>query len=494
VTTRRLRTLVIGPRSTRRLAIAHAIDDLADSMINLSLVGSLFFSVSFDASRQRVLLYLVLTAVPLAVVAPTVGPLLDRLRTGYVSVIVGSQIVRAIAAIALANSLRSAAFYPLVFVVLLCRKAYALAKTAVVAQLAAPDEMVEASGHLARTGTIAGGIGTAIAGIVIAVVGVEWVPVLAACGFAVAAFVSSRLQVTRTGVLVPTLAFRAVMPPAVRSATRAVAAIRFGTGALTYMLALAIKRGGGDELIFAAALLGAGFGVFVGTIISPSLHRRLSAERMVVAALLGPGLVSALGVLTIGSWAIVVIATAIGLGASVSSRAMDAFYGEVPRSIRGRTISRCEFQFQLATLTGAALAVWAAPEPRTGFAVVAVVLMTGGWFFAAGRRLSLRHETARLLLGRSVIAVGDAVPIDLVREAERSRRNGQHRVAIALAESAVRVAAARSSSQPVEVDPTWTEVEARVAAASASRLEPTDALADAVIAAAQVALDRIALS
>lgn len=462
-------------------------------MINLSLVGSLFFSVSFDASRQRVLLYLVLTAVPLALVAPTVGPLLDRLRTGYVTVIVGSQIVRAVAAIALANSLRSAAFYPLVFVVLLCRKAYALAKTAVVAQLAAPDEMVEASGHLARTGTLAGGVGSALAGIVIAVTSVQWVPVLAACGFTVAALVASRLAVGRAAVVVPTLAFRAVMPPAVRSATRAVAAIRVCTGALTYMLALAIKRGGGDELIFAAALLGAGFGVFVGTIVSPSLHRRLSAERMVVAALLGPGLVSALGVLTIGSWAIVVIATTIGVGASVSSRAMDAFYGEVHPSIRGRTISRCELQFQLATLTGATVAVWVAPEPRPGFAVVAIVLLGGGWFFAAGRRLSLRHETARLLLGRSALAIGDAVPVDLVREAERCRRDGQPRVAIALADSAVRVAVARSRLQPATVDPAWTEVEASVSAASSGRLEPTDALADEVIAAAQVALDRLAL-
>ena len=70
------------------------------------------------------------------------------------------------------------------FGILLSRKAYALAKTAMVAQLA-PErtELVTASGHLARTGTIAGGIGTAVGGGLIALFGVEWLPVVAAVVF-----------------------------------------------------------------------------------------------------------------------------------------------------------------------------------------------------------------------------------------------------------------------------------------------------------------------
>ncbi|MGZ4723439.1 MAG: hypothetical protein ACXV8L_04410, partial [Ilumatobacteraceae bacterium] len=60
---------LVGPRSIRRLTIVHAIDDFADSLITLSLVGSLFFSVSLEASRTRILLYLLLTAAPLAIVA-----------------------------------------------------------------------------------------------------------------------------------------------------------------------------------------------------------------------------------------------------------------------------------------------------------------------------------------------------------------------------------------------------------------------------------------
>ena len=74
------RRMVIGPPAIRRLTYTHAVDDFADSLITLSLIGSLFFSVSLEASRSRILLYLLLTAAPLAIVAQVVGPALDRIR------------------------------------------------------------------------------------------------------------------------------------------------------------------------------------------------------------------------------------------------------------------------------------------------------------------------------------------------------------------------------------------------------------------------------
>src|SRR5690606_1984346 len=146
-------------------------------------------------------------------------------------------------------------------------------------------------------------------------------------GFAAAALAAGRIPRTARSSVVDRAVVRGETPTEVRLATIAVAAIRAGAGALTYLLALAIKRGGGDEWIFAAALVGAGIGSFVGTMVSPWLRRRLVSDRVVVLALLGPGVVSAFGVLTIGSLAIIAIAFAIGLGSSVSARAMDGLYG-----------------------------------------------------------------------------------------------------------------------------------------------------------------------
>ncbi len=41
------------PALARRLALTHAVDDFGDAMINLSLVGSLFFSASLDAGPSH---------------------------------------------------------------------------------------------------------------------------------------------------------------------------------------------------------------------------------------------------------------------------------------------------------------------------------------------------------------------------------------------------------------------------------------------------------
>ena len=340
---RRLADAIIGHPATRRLALAHAVDDFSDSMINLSLLGSLFFSVSLEASQGRILTYLLLTAAPLAIAAPAIGPLLDRWRAGYRSTILGSQAVRAVLSVAVAGSLQSLAFYPLVFGILLSRKAYALAKTAIVADLV-PDrnDLVTASGHLARTGTVAGGIGTAIAGLLILLIGVEWLPVVGAGSYLVAAVVSSTLPVHRVEGRPAAVIVRAETPLDVKLATLAVALIRAAAGALTFLLAFAIKRGGGDEWIYASALVVAGGGSFVGTMVAPRLHRALASDRIVALTLLGPAVVTAFGVLTVGNFSIIAIAFAIGLGSSISSRAMDGFYGRVPLLVRGRAISFSE--------------------------------------------------------------------------------------------------------------------------------------------------------
>ena len=307
-----------------------------------------------------------LTAAPLAVVAQVVGPALDRIRAGSRVVVICSHLARAIFALLLASSLLSLAFYPLVFGILLSRKAYALAKTAMVAQLA-PErtELVDgqrAPGahrhdrrrHRHRRRRRAHRHSSASSGC----------RVVAAVVFVVAAMLASRIPIDRQSTLASRASsIRVETPVDVRRATPAVATIRAAEGALTFLLALSIKRGGGDEWIFVAALVAAGIGTFLGTMVSPRLHRAFSSDGIVVLTLLIPGAMSAFGVLTIGSLSIVAIALAIGLGGSVAARAMDALYGGVPHLMRGRVISRNELLFQLANVTGAAVAVLVYPGP-----------------------------------------------------------------------------------------------------------------------------------
>ena len=53
-----------------------------DAMITVALAGTVFFGASTHAQRGNVLLYLLVTMAPFAVVAPIIGPALDRLQHG----------------------------------------------------------------------------------------------------------------------------------------------------------------------------------------------------------------------------------------------------------------------------------------------------------------------------------------------------------------------------------------------------------------------------
>ena len=65
-----------------RLALAYAIGVCGDVFVTVSLADSLFFSATTSGSARQGPAVPVLTLAPFAVVAPVLGPLLDRTRGG----------------------------------------------------------------------------------------------------------------------------------------------------------------------------------------------------------------------------------------------------------------------------------------------------------------------------------------------------------------------------------------------------------------------------
>ena len=64
-----------------RLTEMHAVNVAADAALTISLAGTVF-ALPTDEARGRVALFLVLTMAPFVLLAPLVGPLLDRFRHG----------------------------------------------------------------------------------------------------------------------------------------------------------------------------------------------------------------------------------------------------------------------------------------------------------------------------------------------------------------------------------------------------------------------------
>ncbi|RLE20324.1 MAG: hypothetical protein DRJ50_10890, partial [Actinobacteria bacterium] len=61
----RVRRVMVGRGAVLPLAGSHGLAAAGDAFVTVSLAGSLFCNVSPDASRQQVLLYLVVTMAPL---------------------------------------------------------------------------------------------------------------------------------------------------------------------------------------------------------------------------------------------------------------------------------------------------------------------------------------------------------------------------------------------------------------------------------------------
>src|SRR5688572_23614605 len=136
-------SFVVSPFA--RLARTHAVSVAGDTLMALALAGSLFFSISPGQARDKVALYLVLTMAPFALVAPLIGPWLDRIQGGRRWVLVGANALRAIIAVLMISHLDSLLLFPEAFSVLVLSKSYQVAKSALVPTVViSDDELVEA--------------------------------------------------------------------------------------------------------------------------------------------------------------------------------------------------------------------------------------------------------------------------------------------------------------------------------------------------------------
>ena len=80
----------------RRLARTHALMAMGDASMYGALAGSVLFNLSPDAQREKVLLYLLISVAPFAVVAPAIGPTVDRIPGGRRMVMQITAVCRAV--------------------------------------------------------------------------------------------------------------------------------------------------------------------------------------------------------------------------------------------------------------------------------------------------------------------------------------------------------------------------------------------------------------
>ncbi|WP_405715405.1 MFS transporter [Streptomyces sp. NBC_00046] len=408
-----------GESGLGKLIELHAVNGAGDVMITIALASTVFFSVPTDEARGRVALYLAVTMAPFTLLAPVIGPLLDRLPHGRRAAMAGAMLARAVLALTMSGAVATGGLelYPAALGVLVCSKAYGVVRSAVVPRLLPPRfSLVKANSRVTLAGLLATGIAAPI-GAGLQTVGSGW-PLYGACviflGGTVLAFTLppkvDSAKGERKAQLVPPHGVAASRSESGRGGKRARRARRrdrngekrpglrsVGPSVLNGLQANATHRALSGFLIFflafllreqplagqsAAVSLGiagvaAGAGNAIGTAVGSWLRARGPEVIVVTVLALALG-VAVLAALFFSTIMVAALSATAGFTQALSKLALDAMIQrDVPEEVRSSAFARSETVLQMAWVVGGGIGIALPLNGVLGMSVAAGILALG---------------------------------------------------------------------------------------------------------------------
>ncbi|MFP5321465.1 MAG: MFS transporter [Acidimicrobiia bacterium] len=371
-----------------RLARSHAVAVAGDTLVAIALAGTLFFSIDVGQARSEVFLYLALTMAPFAVVAPLVGPALDRAAGGRRWMIIGASAGRALVCLLMVREVDSLLLFPLAFVLLVLAKSHQVAKSALVPTTVRSHEgLVEANSKLSLLSGVIGFAAAVPGGLLLRFGGSEWVLALAAVVFAVGVGVSWRLPRVQVAPEPESDEGKAELRGAgVLLAASAMGLLRGVVGFATFLLAFSLRTDGSPTWHFGVVLAASGAGGLAGAALAPVLRRTVVEERILTGLLVVVGVIGVVSAWLGGVVGATVLGFVVALGAAGAKQAFDSIVQrDAPDANRGRSFARFETRFQLIWVAGAVLGI--IPMPMwVGFLLVAATAAFAAVSYTAGSR------------------------------------------------------------------------------------------------------------
>jgi hypothetical protein len=372
-----------GETGMMRLFDLHAASCAGDTLITIGLAGTIFFNAPLGEARSKVALYLVVTMVPFALLAPVVGPLLDHFRHGRRYALAATMLGRAFLAWLISDYIHGFGLYPAAFGVLALSRAYGVARSAAVPRLLPHGLGLSQAGARASVyGTVAGAAAVPI-GVAAFWFGPQWPLRVASVIFLIGMVTALRLP-PRADSDPPEIAPRPFRALGFRRGERALtgrlvwatliggATLRALYGFLFLFLAFAVKAGHLDTVIFgfdvgdegALGIVAGALGV--GTFLATAVGTRLRIHRPTALQSNGLVIVAGLGVLATIRFSLPMVALLCLVAAvmsGVSKLSVDASIQErIPERMRASAFAHSETILMLAFVAGGALGL----IPMTG--------------------------------------------------------------------------------------------------------------------------------
>lgn len=359
----------------------HAVHAAGDALVAISLAGTLFFSVPLDEARSRVALYLLITMLPFALLAPVAGPVLDHFRHGRRYALSATMLLRAALVWAMAGAVDTFTLYPAAFGVLVLSRSYGVARSAAVPRLLPVGmSLVKANARLSLAALALGATVAPIGLGVSRLFGYSASLRLAAAVFLLGTLLAMRLpeqvdsapdtgprmplrrsrRSRRTGLVgagAEPLRLRLRSLPSVVAALRAAVAVRALVGLLTLFLAFLLRQQGGGNQAVVALVVAATLGSAAGTVLGARLRDR--APDVLLTVVLGAATVStAAGAVFFSPVVAVAVATSAAMAGSLAKLALDAvLQRDVPERNRSSAFARSETVLQLAWVGGGGVGI-----------------------------------------------------------------------------------------------------------------------------------------
>ncbi|WP_159769204.1 MFS transporter [Streptomyces sp. HM190] len=407
-----------GESGLGKLIELHGVNGAGDVMITVSLASTVFFSVPTDEARGRVALYLAVTLAPFALLAPVIGPLLDRLPHGRRAAMAGAMLARAFLALVLVGAVETGGIelYPAALGVLVASKAYGVVRSAVVPRLLPPSfSLVKANSRVTLSGLLATGVAAPI-GAGLQALGPRF-PLYGACVIFIAGtFLSFTLPPKVDSAKGEDIALLAADPehlhgphraktlkrpnlrtvgPAVTHALAANASLRCLSGFLIFFLAFLLRvhplPGQSAAVSLGMVAVAAGTGNALGTAVGAWLRSR-APELIIVTVVAVELVVAVLAVVFFGAFFIACLAAFAGLSQALSKLALDALIQrDVPEAVRTSAFARSETLLQMSWVVGGGIGIALPLVGTLGMAVAAGIVAVGWLTTVRGLLSCARH-------------------------------------------------------------------------------------------------------
>jgi len=385
-----------GASGLATLVETHALQCAGDAMITVALAGTLFFSVPTGQARSRVALYLLITMAPFAIVAPVLGPILDRFRRGRRTALAVTMIARAILALTIGHAIghnkhtsiaQALTLYPAALGVLVSSKAYGIARSAAVPRLVPPGmTLVQANSRLTLVGVVSPGVAGAFAAAVLKTLGHDTELFLGAVIYVLAAVMAARIpRAADGGADTPSehrtrggLVRLGEIGPEVRAKLQTASAFKWLAGFMLLFGAFVIRvhhiGGLSDKVALAELAVGIGVGSVVGTV----LGSRVSAAAGTSLSVILLGIATAVCVFAstaFGVLSVFALATVGSACMSISKLALDSTIQRTVRDdIQTSAFARSETTLQLSWVVGGGIGIVLPTRPGLGFIIAAAVM------------------------------------------------------------------------------------------------------------------------